>query len=192
MTPHSSFTKGKVIFVGDTNVGKTFIISSYQSRTTTPTRSTVANQAINLKVNIGGQSVNLEVFDTAGQETFRNLVPIYARGAQVAVIVYGEDARDSFENVSEWIGFLHNNADIPHILLVGNKLDLQGKIQMKESDEFAEKKKLTLIRTSALTGENIDNLFIAIAGLVESGTSRRESETEPINIENGESGGGCC
>jgi GTPase SAR1 family protein len=50
------------------------------------------------------------VFDTAVQDDFRCLVPLYARFAQVGVIVYDQLAQSSFDSFPNWINFLKSNS----------------------------------------------------------------------------------
>ena len=52
--------------------------------------------------------------------------------------------------------------------MVGNKCDLESKRQVtnEEASEFATKNSLFFMETSALTGYNIENLFLSIAGEV--------------------------
>jgi small GTP-binding protein len=156
---------------------------------------TVAAQATTVTLMHNGLPVNLTIYDTAGQDDYRCLVPLYARGAQVAVIVYAEDSVQSFEHIPDWIQYLESNVAIPHKLLVGNKSDLQEEIEFERSDQFAESQKLTLIRTSALTGQNIELLFRTIADLVDGDEPSEIADTKKIDVGGATAGGGkegCC
>jgi hypothetical protein len=48
--------------------------------------------------------------DTAGQERYLSLAPLYYRGAHAAAIVYAVDSRDTFEKARYWVDQLQKNA----------------------------------------------------------------------------------
>ena len=76
----------KVILLGDALVGKTSIICrqlhGYKPQTT-PTIGCHFNDII---MNVGQTQISMQVWDTAGQEMYRALVPIYLRGADHSII----------------------------------------------------------------------------------------------------------
>ena len=71
------------------------------------------------------RTVRLQIWDSAGQERFRSLIPSYIRDSSVAVVVYDVSSRATFGNVSRWIEDVRaeRGADVV-IMLVGNKTDL--------------------------------------------------------------------
>jgi 50S ribosomal subunit-associated GTPase HflX len=68
------------------------------------------------------------------------------------------------------------------MLLVGNKVDLQGKLKADVTEDFAENHQLMLIRTSATTGQNIEELFATIAELIESDVEASADLPMPLEI----------
>lgn len=54
---------------------------------------------LNKKLNISGKRVNLAIWDTAGQEKFHALGPIYYRMSNGAILVYDITDEDSFQKV---------------------------------------------------------------------------------------------
>jgi len=52
------------------------------------------------QIQLDGQNIKLQIWDTAGQEKFKNLATANMRGAHGIIIVYDVTNRDSFENVS--------------------------------------------------------------------------------------------
>ena len=48
--------------------------------------------------------------DTAGQERYASLAPLYYRGAAAAIIVYDVTSKSSFAKAKHWISELHRNA----------------------------------------------------------------------------------
>lgn len=77
-------------------------------------------------MNIDGSRVNLAIWDTAGQEKFHALGPIYYRSSNGAVLVYDITDQDSFQKVKNWVKELRKmlGTDIC-LVIVGNKSDLE-------------------------------------------------------------------
>ena len=163
--------KGKVVFVGDTGVGKTSIIYTQNNMSREGIQATVASSSTPIRINCRGKETTLNVWDTAGQEDYRLLVPLYAHFSQVAVIVYDVTRKETFDNVEGWLKYLDEAAPVPHIFLVGNKTDLtigpdMDPVPDDEVERLVEEKGLRHYRTSAVTGQNIDFLFHGIAEVV--------------------------
>ncbi|CAJ1942317.1 unnamed protein product [Sphenostylis stenocarpa] len=131
----------KCVTVGDGAVGKTCLLISYTSNTF-PTVSffflssfhrlyvldyvptVFDNFSANVVVN--GATVNLGLWDTAGQEDYNRLRPLSYRGADVFILAFSLISKASYENVSKkWIPELKHYAPGVPIILVGTKLDLR-------------------------------------------------------------------
>lgn len=81
---------------------------------------------LNKKLNIDGKRINLAIWDTAGQEKFHALGPIYYRSSNGAVLVYDITDEDSFQKVKNWVKELRKmlGSDIC-LVIAGNKTDLE-------------------------------------------------------------------
>ena len=78
------------------------------------------------KLNIDGQHVNLAIWDTAGQEKFHALGPIYYRNSNGAVLVYDITDDKSFQKVKSWVKELRKMLGNEICLMItGNKTDLE-------------------------------------------------------------------
>ncbi len=110
--------------------------------------------------------MRLQIWDSAGQERFRSLIPSYIRDSSVAVVVYDISNVASFANVSRWIADVRNErgSDVV-IMLVGNKTDLTGKRQVstEEGERKATEEGALFIETSARASHNIKALFKKLA-----------------------------
>jgi len=73
-------------------------------------------------------------WDTAGQETFRSIIPACVRGVHGILFVYDITNMDSFESISHWIEFADKNGP-PNVvrILLGNKCD-------QETDRVVDKR----------------------------------------------------
>lgn len=78
------------------------------------------------KINIAGKAVNLAIWDTAGQEKFHALGPIYYRMSNGAILIYDITDEDSFNKVKNWVKELKKmlGSDIC-LTIAGNKIDLE-------------------------------------------------------------------
>jgi small GTP-binding protein len=64
------------------------------------------------------------MWDTAGQEKYKSIAPIYYRDSQVALCVYDISSRASFDVLKSWVKELTTQGPKDLILaIVGNKTD---------------------------------------------------------------------
>lgn len=166
----------KVVLVGDTQVGKTSIVNAY-ARKTEKTVPTIGANSFSFAVKLNDSVVNLSVWDTAGQEEFKCLVPMYAWGAQVAVVVFDLSNKDSFNSVNGWIESVVEDYAIPNIIVVGNKVDLESFCDYQNLVIEYKDKDIEFLQTSAVTGAGIDTLFYSIATKTLAATTAQSETT---------------
>ena len=71
-------------------------------------------------------TIKFQIWDTAGQETFRSITRAYYRGACCALLVFDVTRRDTFEHLHRWMRDIQDNANLDiTIILIGNKCDLR-------------------------------------------------------------------
>lgn len=185
-------TRFKVVLVGDASVGKTSILNRYANITSAPA-PTISASSIPFDVKVGETTVGLNMWDTAGQEAYKCLVPIYARGSKVAIVVYDQSCRESFNNIEKWIKYLKEDIGVQNILVVGNKEDLTPTVTFEEANQWCTERGYELISTSAETGINIDLLFHTIATkLLTMDTPTNTSDDKITFGQQQESKTGCC
>ncbi|EGR30614.1 ras oncogene family protein, putative [Ichthyophthirius multifiliis] len=159
--------KYKLVFLGDQAVGKTSIINRFMFDTFDgKDHPTVGIDFISKTLYYEDRTIRLQLWDTAGQERFRSLIPSYIRDSAVAVVCYDVTNRQSFDNVTKWIEDVRNERRQEVIIcLVGNKTDMQDKRQIQYADGLQKSKELDVkyFEVSALSGENIPQLFKEIA-----------------------------
>ena len=155
--------KYKLIFLGDQSVGKSCILNRFMNDTFTEEyQATIGLDFQSKNVQIDGQDIHLLLYDTAGQEKFRSLIPMYTRDANIILLVYDISSQDSFDHLPNWLNDLSNvNMDEAIFALVGNKNDLGDKREVSTEDgkKFAEEHNFIFQETSAKTGDGFSELF---------------------------------
>lgn len=162
--PETEVPKFKIIFLGDQGTGKSSILNRFVSDKFDPNYQATIGLDFNSKnVKIDNQDVRLLIYDTAGQEKFRSLIPMYTRDAQIIILVYDITRKESFTHIPDWINGLTNVKKEEVILvLVANKIDLEEKreVTKEEGEKFAADNNIVIFEeVSAKTGDNFSSLF---------------------------------
>ena len=188
----------KIIFVGNANVGKTSIATRYVNGTFSENiEPTVGAAYLSKEVEISGNHVTFNIWDTAGQEAYRYLVPMYYRNAQIAVVVFDLTNMSSFQAVGDWINDVRKNVvDDIVILICGNKCDMPEKnVDFDTIQDFSHNNDLIYVETSAANGTGINKLFeIALSEYLKKGTNSPTSTQKSLDVtKQSKTGkGGCC
>uniref|UniRef100_A0A6A7G261 Ras-related protein Rab-22A-like n=1 Tax=Hirondellea gigas TaxID=1518452 RepID=A0A6A7G261_9CRUS len=159
----------KVVILGAQGVGKTSLVTRCSSHTFTRyTNATVGAAFSKIVMPAHGYTINMQVWDTAGQEKYRSLAPLYYRNAVAAMLVFDITCASSFAEVQAWTRDLLNNVPSELVLvLLGNKLDLesQREVARETALNFAAQIYAVYFETSALTSDGVEAAFEHI-GLV--------------------------
>ena len=199
--------KYKLIFLGDQSVGKSCILNRFMNDTFTEEyQATIGLDFQSKNVQIDNQDIHLLLYDTAGQEKFRALIPMYTRDANIILLVYDVTSKDSFLHLSDWLKDLTNVKKEDVIFaVVGNKIDLDDRreVNSSEGENYAKEHDFIFAEVSAKTGDGFSelfykNLFEKIRNKFRPGGQQQTSEVNNIkfNIENeakkNETKKGCC
>ena len=158
--------KLKIIIVGDSSVGKTNIINRYvNGEFSRDYMITIGMDFLTCNLELDNKIFKLNLWDTAGSEQFRSVTKGYYSNSCCALIVYDITNEQSFQNVKQWIDdcYAFANKNI-HLVLVGNKIDLEQdrRITKENAEDLANQYGMDLYEVSALSGDNIDNIFSGI------------------------------
>ena len=155
--------KYKLIFLGDQSVGKSCILNRFMNDTFTEEyQATIGLDFQSKNVQIDNQDIHLLLYDTAGQEKFRSLIPMYTRDANIILLVYDICSKDSFNHLSDWLNDLTNiNKDDVIFAVVGNKIDLEDKreVTKEEGSNYAKEHDFIFAEVSAKSGDGFSELF---------------------------------
>ena len=120
-------------------------------------------------ITIDSKQVKLQIWDTAGQESFRSITRSYYRGAAGALLVYDITRRETFNHLSSWLDDArqHSNSNMT-IMLIGNKSDMEYRraVSVEEGQQFANDQGLIFLETSAKTAANVEEAFLNTAKLI--------------------------
>eukprot|EP01119_Soliformovum_irregulare_P005986 TRINITY_DN17728_c0_g1_i1.p1 TRINITY_DN17728_c0_g1~~TRINITY_DN17728_c0_g1_i1.p1 ORF type:complete len:223 (-),score=41.49 TRINITY_DN17728_c0_g1_i1:10-678(-) len=162
-TPETTY---KVVVIGNSNVGKSNIVSRFTAdEFSHESKATIGVEFGHAEVEIGNDRINVQLWDTAGQERFKAMTGGYYRDSVGALLVYDITKAVSFEATSKWLQELRNYTKPETvIMLTGNKCDLTNmrEVATNEAKAFAQKEGLLFFETSALDGENIREAFQAL------------------------------
>jgi len=160
----------KVVVIGDSQVGKTNLLSRYTKRIfKIDSNPTIGVEFATKVVPYGSKNVKLQLWDTAGQERYRAITASHYRRSSGALVVYDITKYQSFVNAEKWLGHLIEvTGPEVTVILVGNKSDKNNEraVNEEEAKALAKKHKIEFIETSALNNTNIDKAFeILIQGM---------------------------
>ena len=94
----------KIVLIGDSNVGKTNILSKYLQNEFNPdSKATVGVEFGSKTININNNVIKAQIWDTAGTEKYRSITNAYYKGAKGAFVVYDISRKTSFNNIDKWL-----------------------------------------------------------------------------------------
>ena len=154
----------KLLTLGESYVGKTTLILNYMNpniKTTNLERlyPTIGVDYQKKSVTIDNRNINVEIWDTAGQEKFKKITGQYYNGADGIILIFDITNKESFEKISFWIQDLSNKIDLDNtcLILIGNKTDLkdQRKVSVEEAQKYAAQYNIEYYEVSALKNVGI-------------------------------------
>lgn len=168
----------KVVLIGESGVGKSNLLSRFtKNEFNHDSRTTIGVEFSTRTVQLNGFTIKAQIWDTAGLERYRAITSAYYRGAVGALLVYDITKHLTYESVERWLKELYDHAD-PHIvvMLVGNKADLESdrSVPTEEAKDFAEKKGLMFLETSALDSTNVEAAFNKVLEEIHKKVSSKE------------------
>ena len=159
----------KIIFCGDAGVGKTSIINSIMGQKFVEDyEPSIGVDFFSKTIRYKGRLIKLQIWDSAGQEKFKSLIPNYIRGSSLIFLIFDVSKKMSYDHLTDWIQFITNIENNSVIIIVGNKIDLKNdrEVNKEEAEKFCKENKYEYFEVSAKEGTNVDNmLYTSVAGL---------------------------
>jgi len=161
-----SEVKLKILLIGDSGVGKTSMLVRFTDNTfSEPFISTIGVDFRIKTISIGGKTIKLQLWDTAGQDRFRSITNTLFRGTDGILMIYDITHPESFTHIQYWISQIDTFAPrTVRKMLVGNKCDMTGRqVMAKQAKELADELNIEFMETSAKSATGLDDVFIKLA-----------------------------
>ncbi|XP_041664656.1 ras-related protein Rab-25-like [Cheilinus undulatus] len=196
----------KVVLIGESGVGKSNLLTRFtKNEFNHDSRTTIGVEFSTRTIHMNNYTIKAQIWDTAGLERYRAITSAYYRGAVGALLVYDISKHLTYESAERWLKELLEHAD-PHIvvMLVGNKKDLETlrTVPTEEAKDFAEKRGLRFMETSALESTNVEAAFNEILTAIHEKVASRKvtrgsisavTITNPIGpVGEAQESRGCC
>lgn len=199
LTPPPRQRLFKVVFVGDSGVGKSSFIHRFCNDQFNPTFSATIGVDFQVKsIVMEGQVIVLQLWDTAGQERFRSITKQYFRKADGVILMYDVTTEATFTNVRNWITSIQEGVEEgTALVLVGNKTDLieeqdRRAVKVKDGNKLAAEYDASFFEVSAKSGTKVKECMESLARILK---EKEDDEIEKaLHLEDGvkKKKGGCC
>ncbi|CAK4492136.1 unnamed protein product [Aphanomyces euteiches] len=191
---HMVFVTLKYIIIGDSEVGKSSLLLQFTEQTFAGIHDLTIGVEFGAKLlDLDNRKVKLEIWDTAGQETFLSITRSYYRGADGVLLVYDIGKRSSFEHLGRWLQECQQNCMNPslEVMVVGMKADIpeeERQVSCEEAETWAKRHGLHFIEASAKTALNVETVFVRTATTIlqqfdESNQFRLQAKAQAIQLE---------
>ena len=137
----------KIMLLGDSSVGKTaFILRFCDGKFEDDTLTTIGLDTKTKFVSHKDRKIQLQVWDTAGEERFHSIAKSCYKGADGILLMYDVSNINSFKHIKNWINDIENNITVPKnklaLIIIGNKSDLpeeKKQVDNKDREDFENK-----------------------------------------------------
>ena len=160
----------KILLLGDGAVGKTSLVHRYvEGQFQDRYKATIGVDIFSKTINTPNGDVDLQLWDLSGQTHFSAVRGKFYQKASGALLVFDLTNRNSFENLDTWIKEASGNVGDLTMVVIGNKVDLEDLIVVNDEEikTFADDKgNWKWAKSSAKTGENVEDAFQSLANVV--------------------------
>jgi len=190
----------KTVVIGDSQVGKTSVLGRFtRDFFDEGSQPTLGVEFVSRALDTAKhRHVEIQLWDTAGQETFRAVTRGYYRGATAAYVVFDLSREESFRSLERWVSDVRDVVQTNLILvLIGNKSDLADReVTEAQGRAFAAEKNMKYFEVSAKTGANvmeaITSILPDIDKMADDGLFQAPSPVDSIVYEGGDGESKCC
>ena len=138
----------KIILLGDQGVGKTNLINLATEREFNQhEESTLTSSVSTLKMEIDGIKFKVNLWDTVGQEKYRQLTKLFFADSKILIFVYDITSTESFKGIESWHEEIIESIEDDIIKgVVGNKIDLFENEAFNEEEAEKYAKSINVVR----------------------------------------------
>ena len=152
----------KIVIVGDSSVGKSSLVKQIAyNKFPKNTSSTIGASYSTFPYTQNGAIYKFQMWDTARQERYKSLIPMYLNDSKIVLIVFDITCRVSFDEVKEyWFNNVMDEVPDTFKILIGAKLDLNKirTVSTSEASNFAKDNNMEYIECSSKTSDNISKI----------------------------------
>tara|TARA_B100001059_G_C17824677_1_gene580610 strand:- start:823 stop:1488 length:666 start_codon:yes stop_codon:yes gene_type:complete len=157
----------KVGLFGDSDVGKSTLLYYLQTNTILEQKSTTigvdyASKEYEHQFKNSNDKliVKYQIWDTAGQERYNSIISKYY-SVHIPIFMFDISDKNSFNNLNKWINNYNQNSRYKPIkkYCIGNKIDLQNKIDEKDIEDLCYKNNMIYFENSNTIKNNINSIF---------------------------------
>ena len=153
----------KVCMVGVSGAGKTSLVMQFvHSKFSTKYHSTVGVKIDRKTVELNGESITLVLWDVAGKDPTHEIPASYLRGSHGIILVVDGTRRDTWEQLPELDALVRGAAGVVPTVVALNKSDLVDAWSFQPREEDALSASRDVVRTSALSGAGVEDLFLRV------------------------------
>ncbi|XP_065652605.1 ras-related protein Rab-22A [Hydra vulgaris] len=185
----------KLCLLGDSGVGKSSLVLRFVTdRFDIQSTATIGASFMSKTITFGENSYKYQIWDTAGQEKYKSLAPMYYRGAAAAIVVYDLTVENTFKSVKTWVRELRELGPPGLVIAIaGNKSDLkdQREVSFEAGESYASEIGAVFAEVSALTSQNVAYIFQEITKKLPEESSQYVQNFDLKN-QTIKSKGGCC
>ena len=167
----------KILLIGDSSAGKTGLILKYvDGYFPSIYVPTIGVEFKVKKININGIDLNLQIWNTAGEERFRGITKNFLKGADGIIFLYDITNRRSFENLKNWLFQSEESKENFKKIIVGNICESENNRQVSKEtlQNLCQKKNIQGMEVSAKNGTNVNECFELLAKLIIEGKTKEE------------------
>lgn len=178
----------KLIFLGNSGVGKSCLMSKFSpDGCHTQHMKTIGIEYTARTIDLDGEPVKLQIWNTAGQERHRNIAKTFYQSAKGILLVYDVTDELSFTEIINWLRNIEEDHTNIKKILVGNKADLDESkraVEAARGQALADEYNIQFFETSAETNMNVEEVFFSIARdiVLDSKASRVTHEPQTLGL----------
>ncbi|GAB1221370.1 hypothetical protein ENUP19_0080G0007 [Entamoeba nuttalli] len=181
----------KMILIGDSAVGKSSLMNQFINKSfTAQYKATIGADFLTKEIDVDGESVALQVWDTAGHEKFMSFGQAFYRGSDCCFLVFDVTNEQSFQSLDTWkndflSGANPTNATNFPFVVMGNKVDEDAAkrvVSNEQAKDWCENNgDIPYYETSAKSGLNVEEAFLTVARKVVKTMKKEDNHPVPIS-----------
>ncbi|OMJ93901.1 hypothetical protein SteCoe_3099 [Stentor coeruleus] len=153
-----------ILALGHPRVGRRSLLKRFSKGTFTPDRSPNTGIEIAYKTTqVNGETLKIKIVSISGIHMSDNIDEGTLNCMRGAILIYDITDSSTLSSFAKWIAELqHYKKRFIPIIIIGNKCDMERPDNEDFAEEIGEAHNITVFKTSAKTGEGVDEAFNAI------------------------------